>query len=214
MLSECLKRFGWRQGRSWRPREQACGQPPAGGSLSPLARGLVMEAHILEMTAMSAPLEDVRPPHAPRRGPVDGNIRFGLAARQGRQPFTARRRAELGERLYHCHRRDRRRPQGWVMWHRRSSAGASHRRRHHAGSALGRLPPGGGGLRLSFLLVDPDPVPSRRRAGRLCDVFDEDARTEPRARPASSISRRALPRSLSSANWPKTRSTSWPTVMC
>ncbi|MER8593684.1 PAS-domain containing protein [Mesorhizobium sp. M1182] len=83
------------------------------------------QAHILEMIAKSAPLEDVLERLMRLvESQLGGDIRFGLAARQGWQPLAPRRRAEPGERLHRRRRRRRGGPKGRVLRYRSLSARA------------------------------------------------------------------------------------------
>ena len=143
------------------------------------------QSQILQMIAMSAPLEDVLE-HLMHlvESQLTGIYGSVLLLDDDGDPPAARRRAEPGGGLHEGHRRHPHRPQGGVVRHRRLSAGDRHRRRHHARSALGRLSRIGRDAWLSIMLVDADPVASRRGPRHIRDVFDNRARAD-RGRDAS-----------------------------
>ncbi len=157
-----------------------------------------------------------RSPHAPRRIPADRDIRLRPAARRRRDPLAPRRRAESAGGLYQGRRRPAHRSQSGVMRHGRLSAGSRHRRRYHDRPAVGRLQGYGRGSGrrawASFMLVDPDPVASRRGRSAHSRCIRRLCANRPRPRRASSTSPPASPASRSSASSPKTAFVSWPTM--
>jgi hypothetical protein len=98
------------------------------------------QSQILQMIAMSAPLEEVLgQSDASRRIAADGDLWLRPAARRRGDALAARRRAELAEAYTKAIDGICIGPRQ-VVRHRRLSAGDGDRCGHCAGSALGRVP--------------------------------------------------------------------------
>ena len=170
------------------------------------------QAQILEMIAMSAPLEDVLD-HLMHlvESQLTGIFGSVLLLDDDGDPPAARRRAEPGGGLYEGDRRRSHRPQGRLVRHGRLSAGSRSSSPTSCSDPLWEdYRELGARAWLSLMLVDADPVASRRGARHFRDVFEDSARAD-RGRNASDRGRRrGLPASRSSASRPKTASISWP----